>query len=428
VGPAAIMRGARGSLAAEEKDSKKASMGTDSLSRAGLRLARAVSLLGFLVSLIVFLGWAVSIPVLTQLAPGWPRMVALTALAIALTSVSLWLAVPQQSSVADASLSRALSHRRQLSLVLAALVVFIALTRLVAYLAGWDGALLDSLAWHSAASAGGSVMPRMSPATAVGFVLLGGALVRVREAGSGRLHQSFAIAALLIGWLGFARYVLDGVPLVPLSAMALHTALMFMILSVGVLSLRREGGITALLLSEGAGGSSARHLLPAALIIPLAGAALALYSERAGWLGYEAGVSLFALSSVIVFAGIVWVNAAHLERTDQERRRARSDLQSREEHTRLIVDTSLDAVITMDARGAITGWSKQAESLFGWTRQEAIGRSLAQTIVPEGYREPHEQGLRRFLQTGEARVLGRRIEMSALDRAQREFPGCRADD
>jgi PAS domain S-box-containing protein len=89
---------------------------------------------------------------------------------------------------------------------------------------------------------------------------------------------------------------------------------------------------------------------------------------------------------------------------------------------RAIVETSLDAVVTMDAQGRITGWNPQAESTFGWREDEVLGRSLGEVIVPAGYRERHADGLRRYLTTGESSILGRRIELSALHRDGHEFP------
>jgi PAS domain S-box-containing protein len=61
--------------------------------------------------------------------------------------------------------------------------------------------------------------------------------------------------------------------------------------------------------------------------------------------------------------------------------------------------SALDAVVAMDAEGRIQGWNRQAEAIFGWTRDEAIGRSLAQTIIPPGHRAAHSAGLARFLAT-----------------------------
>ena len=104
-----------------------------------------------------------------------------------------------------------------------------------------------------------------------------------------------------------------------------------------------------------------------------------------------------------------------------ERKVAETALQASEERMRLIVETALDAVITMDSAGVITGWNPQAETTFGWTRAEALGRTLAQTIVPERYREAHRHGLERYLATGEARVLGKRIELTGLHQDGREF-------
>ena len=105
-----------------------------------------------------------------------------------------------------------------------------------------------------------------------------------------------------------------------------------------------------------------------------------------------------------------------------ERKRAEEALRQSEERLRLALDTALDAIITIDSKGIITGWNPQAEQTFGWPRDEAVGRRLSETIIPPKYREAHERGLRHFLKTGEGPVLRKRIEMTALDRSGREFP------
>ncbi len=105
-----------------------------------------------------------------------------------------------------------------------------------------------------------------------------------------------------------------------------------------------------------------------------------------------------------------------------ESARLHGDLRASEERTRLIVDTALDAVITIDMDGRITGWNAQAEQTFGWSREEVLGRILAETIVPPRYRAAHAEGLRRYRQSGEGPVINRRLELSALHRDGREFP------
>jgi PAS domain S-box-containing protein len=81
-----------------------------------------------------------------------------------------------------------------------------------------------------------------------------------------------------------------------------------------------------------------------------------------------------------------------------------------------------DAFIDMDPNGTITGWNRQAEATFGWSRKEAVGRLVAETIVPSRFREAHGRGLAHFMATGEGPVLNKRIELSALHRDGHEFP------
>jgi PAS domain S-box-containing protein len=89
---------------------------------------------------------------------------------------------------------------------------------------------------------------------------------------------------------------------------------------------------------------------------------------------------------------------------------------------RLIVDSAYDAFVGMDAQGTISEWNRQAEITFGWPRAEALGRSLAETIIPPQYREAHKGGLAHFLKTGEGPVLNRVLEVTALRRDGTEFP------
>lgn len=87
-----------------------------------------------------------------------------------------------------------------------------------------------------------------------------------------------------------------------------------------------------------------------------------------------------------------------------------------------IAEHALDAVVTMDRGGVITGWNRHAEELFGWTARQAIGRPMARTIIPMRYRAAHTAGLARYLLTGVAHVLDRPIDIAALHRDGHEFP------
>jgi PAS domain S-box-containing protein len=92
------------------------------------------------------------------------------------------------------------------------------------------------------------------------------------------------------------------------------------------------------------------------------------------------------------------------------------------ETLRPVLDTALDAVVVMTREGIVAGWNERAERTFGWTGSEAIGRLMADLVIPEQHREAHSRGLARYNETAQERVLGRRIEITALDKSGREFP------
>src|SRR5215475_9080080 len=89
---------------------------------------------------------------------------------------------------------------------------------------------------------------------------------------------------------------------------------------------------------------------------------------------------------------------------------------------RLILETALDAVVIMKSDGIVADWNDRAMSLFGWSPDEAVGRIMADLIIPERYREAHRKGLRRYLESGKGDVIGRRIEVSGLRKNGEEFP------
>jgi PAS domain S-box-containing protein len=80
-----------------------------------------------------------------------------------------------------------------------------------------------------------------------------------------------------------------------------------------------------------------------------------------------------------------------------------------------------DAVIVMDAEGVVQGWNPAAETIFGYSAEEAIGAEVAELIVPGPLRQAHRNGLSRYLATGEPGILNQRLELPAIDRDGQEF-------
>jgi PAS domain S-box-containing protein len=105
-----------------------------------------------------------------------------------------------------------------------------------------------------------------------------------------------------------------------------------------------------------------------------------------------------------------------------ERRTMEERLRRSENRHRAILDGALDAVVGMDLAGRVTYWNPRAEALFGWPRGETVGRPLRDLIIPERYRDAHSRGLERLVQSGQTKLVGRRIEIEAVRRDGTEFP------
>jgi PAS domain S-box-containing protein len=89
-----------------------------------------------------------------------------------------------------------------------------------------------------------------------------------------------------------------------------------------------------------------------------------------------------------------------------------------EERDRLhkIIDNTYDAYVGMDDEGIITGWNRSAETLFGWQMNEAIGKSLAEIIIPERQREAHRKGLKEYKESSVGPWLYKPIYTQAIHR------------
>jgi PAS domain S-box-containing protein len=90
--------------------------------------------------------------------------------------------------------------------------------------------------------------------------------------------------------------------------------------------------------------------------------------------------------------------------------------------SRAILETALDAIISMDQEGRVTEFNRAAETMFGYSRDEAIGRDLAALIIPGGLREGHRAGLKTYLSTGKGPFIDSRVETTAVRADGHQFP------
>jgi PAS domain S-box-containing protein len=104
------------------------------------------------------------------------------------------------------------------------------------------------------------------------------------------------------------------------------------------------------------------------------------------------------------------------------RRRAERDVRESEERKRAILAAALDCVITIDHDGRVVEWGGAAEETFGYTAEDAVGREMAELIVPPSLRRRHRRGFARYVETGNGSILGRRIEITGMRADGSEFP------
>ncbi|MCH6567044.1 MAG: PAS domain S-box protein, partial [Nitrospinae bacterium] len=104
-----------------------------------------------------------------------------------------------------------------------------------------------------------------------------------------------------------------------------------------------------------------------------------------------------------------------------EQKQTEEALRESEERFRFVTESAIDAIISADGSGNIISWNKGALTIFGYEEDEVLGKPLT-FLMPQRYKEPHRRGLERISSTGEARVIGKTVELHGLRKDGTEFP------
>ncbi|MEE9509332.1 MAG: diguanylate cyclase, partial [Candidatus Bathyarchaeia archaeon] len=111
-----------------------------------------------------------------------------------------------------------------------------------------------------------------------------------------------------------------------------------------------------------------------------------------------------------------------LKREVDERKKAVKALSESEEIFRAIGTSAKDAIIMIDNESIISFWNHAAEEIFGYSREDAVGKQLKNLIIPEKLRKAHLNGFEKFKETGQGPVIGKTVELSAIRKDGAEFP------
>jgi PAS domain S-box-containing protein len=256
---------------------------------------------------------------------------------------------------------------------------------------------------------------RMAPVTAICFALGSmGLLLAVRMV-SKRLALLLGLSGSLIAAAGIATSMSvalgssDAFGWSEGTRVALHTALGLWALGFGILALAWDVETDH---------SGTPRWLPISVSIVVATSAVGMWQALVA-----DGYAPFALlPSVVLGGGCLMAPIFGLTVYLAQRAHTQAAaLGQSEARKAAILDSALDCILTIDHEGCITEFNPAAERTFGYRRDEVVGKELADVIVPPALREQHRRGFARYLATGEARVLGRRVEMTAVRSDGREF-------
>lgn len=313
--------------------------------RRARRLSSAVAGLTLALGAVVLLGWGVGSVTLTQLAPGLPEMVPMTASTLMLTACAE-LALGGRSPLA-----------RRLGVLWGLTVALSSLLLLGTY-------LVEPSRWDPLFQALGG---RTSPQSASLLLLLGLALALrdARGRWAGRVFQALALGALFLSFSVLVAYSFQEPRFYWFTqggtGIALHTDLALLLLSLGALLLRPERGVVGAFLHTGAGGIMARRLLPA-LLVPLVGGVVAHQTLRHTRMDPRRVWSLLEVAQAAVLTWVVWraatrLNALHAEQLRAEER-IREDVRTQrrlaEENARLYAEAGASARAREDVLAVVS--------------------------------------------------------------------------
>ena len=348
-------------------------------------LSKGAALLVSLFGAVMLAGWVFDIELLKWAPQSMVRMKANAAFAFLLSGFSLWFSAPGEES--------STWGKERIGQALAFLVALLGLLTLSEYVFGWDLGIDQLLAREAPGAFKTSSPGRMAPNAALNFLFLGGALLALEVRRGEWIVSILALAAAAVAMLALMGYAYGEDSLtgfVSYTHIAIHTAVAFVVLTVGVLFRLRDRGVTGFVMSDSPGGAMARALLPPVFAVPLVFGWLRLLGERAGLYGVEFGVAFLVTASIVTLVVVVVRSAATLDKADVERKGAEEALRDSEEKLRigeerfrqLFEQNEEPQFLFRGGSAEILDVNPAAVQLYGYPREELVRSGLSLFVPP----------------------------------------------
>jgi PAS domain S-box-containing protein len=335
------------------------------------------------VGTLVLVGWILHITVLESVVPGLVAMRPNTAVCFILLGIGLWLS----SQLGNINLKRKIAAQ-----ACAFFTAAVGAVTLSERLLGFNTGINDLLFRKELLALNTPFPGRMAHISGLEFVILRTALalLNAKSRCGQRLAQNFALVGTVIGLVILVGYVYGAEALYRISvfsSVALNSALLFTVLGFAILCARPDQGLMSTVTSTNLGGLLARRIIPVALTLPFLIGWLRLQGQHAGLYGTEFGLAIFTIANVLIFATLVWLGSRSLNKADAERLRTAVELQATNELLREKTSVlDLAQVLVRDMESRIVEWNLGAERIYGFSKEEALGRishELLNTQFPE---------------------------------------------
>jgi PAS domain S-box-containing protein len=340
-----------------------------------------------IIGVLVLIGWAFNISILKSPGSGFSTIKTNVGLAFIFIGFSLWL---QQTH-------RINQNNKRIAQILALATALIGLLTLMEYLLGINIGI-DQILFKEAAGALNTSSPnRMGFSAALSLFIAGVALllIDVKSIRDYEPVQILAIVGALISLLALIGYAYGSSALYHIpqyTAIALYAALALALLFLGILFARPNTGIMSIVNSKSLGGTIARRLLPAVIIIPFVLGLIWQLGVKANLYDQAFGYALFAFSTIIFLLLLLWSTIIPIHRIDNQHKKIQEALRLSSIYNRSLIEANIDPLVTIGPNGKITDVNNSTETVTGYSRDELIFTDFSDYFTePEKAREGYQQ-------------------------------------